>query len=71
MKVKANWPVDTGKKVHQAGAEFDVSKEEAEALEAGGAVEILGRKKADEKPEDSGKKGTDGGGDDDPTPPAA
>lgn len=71
MKVKANWPVNTGKKVQDAGSTFDVSEELAEELEKLGAVEVLGRKKAEEKTEDGGKKGTDGGGDDDPTPPAA
>lgn len=71
MKVKANWPVDTGKKVQVAGSTFDVTEELAEELEKLGAVEVLGRKKAEEKTEDGGKKGTDGGGDDDPTPPAA
>ncbi|MES2007941.1 MAG: hypothetical protein V4468_03510 [Pseudomonadota bacterium] len=71
MKVKANWPVNTGKKVQDAGSTFDVSEELAEELEKLGAVEVLGRKKADEKTEDGSKKGADGGGDDDPTPPAA
>ncbi|MDR3382307.1 hypothetical protein [Cupriavidus basilensis] len=82
MKVKANWPVNTGKKVQDAGSTFDVSEELAEELEKLGAVEVLGRKKADEKTDDGskkaeekaddgGKKGADGGGNDDPTPPAA
>ncbi|MCY1253025.1 hypothetical protein D9M68_123080 [compost metagenome] len=49
MKVKANWPVDTGNKVRQAGEEFDLDKDEAEHLERLGAVEILGRKKGADK----------------------
>ncbi|MGE8365991.1 hypothetical protein [Cupriavidus sp.] len=53
MKVKANWPVDTGKDLHPTGAEFDVSPKDARALEAAGAVEIVGRKKAEtEEPDD-------------------
>ncbi|KDP84704.1 hypothetical protein CF70_017965 [Cupriavidus sp. SK-3] len=62
MKVKANWPVDTGKKVHSAGAVFDVSPVDAKALEAAGAVEIVERKKAAE-PTGAGTK-AGGQGDD-------
>lgn len=62
MKVKANWPVDTGKKVHPAGAVFDVSPEDAAALEAAGAVEVLGRKKPEaEVPADPDDSGDDDG----------
>lgn len=50
MKVKANWPVDTGKKVHDTDAEFDLSPVDAKALEALGAVEILSRKKGGDPP---------------------
>lgn len=46
MKVKANWPVDTGSKVHPTGDKFDLPDEQAEQLEKLGAVEILSRKKA-------------------------
>ncbi|CAG2129155.1 hypothetical protein [Cupriavidus numazuensis] len=45
MRVKANWPVDTGNKVHPTGAKFDLPDEEAKQLERLGAVEILGGKK--------------------------
>lgn len=46
MKVKANWLVDTGSEQHQTGAQFELSDAEAERLEALGAVEVIGRKKA-------------------------
>ena len=66
MKVRANWPVDTGKKVHQAGAEFDVSKEDAEALEASGFL----RPRISTAPEAEPDSEPDGGGagDGDPKP---
>lgn len=62
MKVKANWPVDTGKKVQPAGAVFDVSPEDALALEAAGAVEIVGRKKAEAEEPDEPEGGGAGAG---------
>ncbi|MCY1263130.1 hypothetical protein D9M68_123990 [compost metagenome] len=68
MKVKANWPVDTGSKVHQAGDKFDLPDEQAEQLEKLGAVEVLGRKKAAAKAGDTppvdgedGEAGADNG----------
>ncbi|WP_420994111.1 hypothetical protein ACKI2N_001965 [Cupriavidus sp. 30B13] len=49
MRVKAIWPVDTGRKEpHAAGAEFDVSPELASELKAAGAVEIVERKRGGE-----------------------
>ncbi|QYY30311.1 hypothetical protein K2O51_23360 [Cupriavidus pinatubonensis] len=66
MKVKANWPVDTGDKVYPTGAKFDVSDDEAEQLERSGAVEILDRKKVAAKDSESesgeGGEGGEGGG---------
>lgn len=72
MKVKANWPVNTGKKLQETGSVFDVSDEQGAVLVAAGAVEDVGRKKN----EDAGGKGPEGdggagGAGGDPTPPAA
>lgn len=48
MRVKANWAVDTGRKQHQAGDEFDVPVGVAKQLLDVGAVSAVS--KADEKP---------------------
>lgn len=32
MKYKVNWPLDTGKKVHQAGAVIDMKEDDAAPL---------------------------------------
>lgn len=61
MKVKANWPVDTGSKVHQAGDKFDLPDEQAEQLEKLGAVEILSRKKPVATASDTPPAGGEGG----------
>lgn len=61
MKVKANWQVDTGKKVHAAGAVFDVADEEAKILIACGAVEAVPARRAAAGSEAQGGAGAGGG----------
>ncbi|MFS8973863.1 hypothetical protein PO002_05015 [Cupriavidus necator] len=65
MKVKANWPVDTGSKVHQAGDKFDLPDDQAAQLEQLGAVEVLGRKKPAAKGSDTPPAGGEGDSDED------
>lgn len=61
MKVKANWLVDTGSELHQAGAQFELSDAEAERLEALGAVEVLSRKKTAKGDSEAAKGEGEGG----------